>query len=428
MSVDATLYPTGAVTNGTTAPASLSGSSYYATFRAFNNNAVDVFDVQSYANGSPFLTVLTKFGRTRNGGKFNEVGINEEENANYPTFKFLEIDKESDTFTVNAITAAGVAGTNSTFTLVSTAGVKRTQMLRNVRTNEFIRVVSVDSATQITATRKVGDAPNIAFAANDVLVYVSTAVEHGTSKITDTAAPGQLRDNNVQKFMETIEITDEDVFSAKYEDKAKFIERRLNTGMYNLRMQLERAAIFGEKSTGTDANGKSFYTSEGAIGFARRGFTGDISGGLTTRTLEDTLSVTTEYMSPGNDTKILLLGAKAKSAINSLYTGRIARETIGDIKEQVETIEIGTGKFIIMQSPLMNATSGYDKHALIIDPGYFKLCYPSGKSLDGSTLDGKAKFLMDPTSTDQSMGGTYTAYMGFKNVHAQSAGLIKISA
>lgn len=56
----------------------------------------------------------------------------------------------------------------------------------------------------------------------------------------------------------------------------------------------------------------------------------------------------------------MLLSAKAKSAINALYTGRINKETIGDIKEQVETIEIGTGKFIIMQHQLMNAASGYE--------------------------------------------------------------------
>lgn len=97
-------------------------------------------------------------------------------------------------------------------------------------------------------------------------------------------------------------------------------------------------------------------------------------------------------------------------------------------KEQVETIQIGTGKFIIMQHPLMNAASGYEKHGLVVDPGYLKICYPSGVDLNGSTFDGKSRFEMDPTSTYANMTGSFVAYMGLKNISANSAGIFKISA
>lgn len=423
MALDSNLYATGAVTSGTVAPASTSGESYYSTFRTFDTSTVNVFEVESLATGSPFLTLMTKIGRSKDGsGTFKDLGISEELTSEYPQFKFLEIDQETDAWSCNAVTAAGTAGADSTFTVTSTAGLKVSHVIRNVRTNEQIRVTAVTSATQFTATRKMGDATNVATQVGDTFVLIATAVAHGVNKVSDTGAPGTLRENNIQKFMETITITDRDMLSNKFGGKEAFIKQRLHTGMYNLRMQMERGALFGEKSAYND-----IYTSEGLVGFARRGLVGDISSGLTTRTLEDTLGLTTEYMSPGNNTKVLLLSGKAKSAINSLYTGRIQRESIADIKEQVETIEIGTGKFMIMQHPLLDQQSGYNGYGLVVDPGYFKIMYPTGKDLEMNGIDGRATFTIDPTSDRFSMSGTYSAYAGFKNVHANSAALLKIA-
>jgi Ni2+-binding GTPase involved in maturation of urease and hydrogenase len=430
MALDSVLYPTTPGSTATTPAAAVTGTSNYSTFELYNNNEIEIFDTSAYANGSKFLTMLTRFGRARNAGNFNELGIAEKMITNYPEIRYKEQDKETDTFNVNAAAAAGTAGANMTVVFTSTAGLCNSMLLRCQRTNEILRIVSVDSGTNVTATRKVGDATNVALTTSDVFLLTSTAVAHTVSSLVDIGAPGVDRVNYVQKFVETVELTDENMFTSKAGgDNKAFVERRLNQAMYGLRLQIERAALFGEKFTGTDSvSGKSFYTTEGAIAMARRGWTDDISGSLTTKLVEETLGVTTQYMAPGSDTKFLILGAKAKSAINSLYTGRIARESIADIKEQVETITIGSGRFVLLQSPFMNASSGYEKHALVVDPGYFKVCYPTGTNLEGQSVDGKAKFQMEPTSTYANQKGSVVAYMGFQNANANAAALIKVAA
>lgn len=429
MSTNATLYPTGPGSTATTAAPSVTGSANYSTFEAYNNADIDIIDVSSLANGNKFLTMVTAFGRSRNDGKFDEVGLSERMISNYPEIRYKEQDKETDSWAINAAAAAGTAGANMQITLTSTAGLTNSMILRVVRTNEQVRVVSVDSGTLVTVTRKTGDAPNVALTTSDVFVSIATAVPHGVANLTDTGAPGVDRVNYIQKLVQTVELDDGNMFTAKLgHTNSQFIERRLKQAQFEMRNQLERLALFGEKGIGSE-NGKAFYTTEGAISMARRGWTDDISAALTTQTLEDSLTQCTNYMAPGSDMKILLLGSKAKSRINALYTGRLQYETIANIKEQVETITIGTGKFVLMQSPFMNATTGYAEHGLIVDPAYFKICYPTGGvGLDGTGYDGKIKLHYDPTSTYASQKASLVGYVGFQCGNANSGGLIKIAA
>lgn len=425
MAIGADGYPTGAVSSGTTPAASTTQQAVYQSLEAFNNQSIELYDTSSYSNGAPLLSMLTNFGRSRNGGTFDSLGINEEVINTGMTFKWREQDRETDVFTVNAAIAAGTAGANTSFTVTSTAGLIAQSVLRNVRTNEQIRVVSVDSATTFTATRKVGNITNVAMVVNDVLVLLSTAVNRGVADLDTSAAPAVEKIGYVQKFIQTLKIDDFDMMSSKILDPKAFIAKISAQKGYQLRLDQERAALFGQAYADPSGN---FYTTEGVLSFAQRGFSGDISGALTTRAVEETLSACTEYMSPNNQVKILLLGIKAKAAINALYTGRINRENIADIKEQVETIEIGSGKFVIMQHPLMSATSGYDKHALVLDPGYLKMVYPEGVDLEGKGFNGRARFEMNPTSTHSNMFGSFVSYMGMKNISANSAGIFKISA
>ena len=145
MALDAFNYPTGAVTSGTTAPANVTQQAMYATLAEYNNSEIELYDTQSYANGSPFLTMLTKFGRARNSGDFKSIGTSEDNLSNFPDIKWKEQDKENDIFVVNAISAVGTPGVNMQITLTSTVGLIAQQTLRNVRTNEQVHVVSVDS-------------------------------------------------------------------------------------------------------------------------------------------------------------------------------------------------------------------------------------------------------------------------------------------
>ncbi len=418
-------YPTGATSTSTTAPASTTQQAVYQSLEAFNNASIELYDTSSYSNGAPMMSMLTNFGRSRNGGSFDDIGVNEVMVDTGMITKWREQDGETDIFIVNAASAAGTAGANTSFTVTSTAGLVAQTIVRNVRTGEQLRVVSIDSATTFTATRKVGTINNVAMVVGDVLQRLATAVGRGVADLDAYGAPAVEREGYIQKFVQTLKIDDFDMMSSKIMDPKAFIAKMSGQKAYALREDQERAALFGQAYKDPSGN---HYTTEGLLSFAGKGFAGDISGSLTTRTMEETLTTCTEYMSPNNNMKLLVLGTKARAAINSLYTGRIRRETIADIKEQVETIEIGNAKFAIVPHPLMNEKSGFNRHAMVVDPGYIKICYPTGVDLEGKGFNGRARFEMNPASTYANMTGSFVSYMGLQNISPNSAGLFQIAA
>lgn len=421
-------YATTPGSSAVAAPVSSTQAAEITSLEAYDNSEIDVIDISKNSGGSQFLTMLTKFGRARNGGNFNEIGLTEEIINNFPEIRYKEQDQESTTFTVNAIATAGTAGVASTIVLTSTVGLLPSMTLRVVRTNEQIRIISVDSATNITAVRGAGTVANAALAVNDVLYVLGTSVSAGVAGIGDVGSAGVDKVNYIQKFVESLEINDFQSMSAKVGGSKKgIIERRMQQALVQMQTQIERAAIFGQKYSGTDSNG-AYYTTEGAIECAKRGWTDDISGSLTQRTLEEALSQPMRYISPNNTTKFLLCGSRVRPALSSLFQSQINKEDILDSSTAVNTLTINNGKYIIVESPLLDESSGFEKHALVIDPSFFKVCYGSGEGMEGR-FDGKTRFVYNKAeSTYAKQKGDYVTYVGFKNSNSNASALIRVVA
>lgn len=420
-------YATTPGISGTADPVSSTGAAEYTSLELYDNSEVDIIDISKYGGGSPFLTMLTKFGRSRNGGKFNELGLTERTVNNFPEIRYKEQDSESQTYTVNAIAAAGTAGANMTIVFTSTVGLLPSMTLRIVRTNEQIRIVSVDSATNVTATRMVGTVTNQALAVNDVAFVLGTSVASGTASIGDVGSSAADRVNYIQKFVESVEIKDFQMMSAKVGgSKSAIIDRRMKQAAVNMSMQIERAALFGQKFSGVDGSGNPYYTTEGLVECAKRGWSDDISGSLTLRTLEEGLAQPMRYLSPNNTTKFLLCGSRVRPAISALVQSQINKEDVLDSSTRVETLTIGNGKYIFIDSPMLDETSGFEKHAIVVDPAFFTVCYPTGEGFDGK-FDGKTRFEYNQAdSTYANQKGDYVAYVGFQNANANSTALLKI--
>ena len=136
-----------------------------------------------------------------------------------------------------------------------------------------------------------------------------------------------------------------------------FIARIAAQKNYQLRLDMERAALFG-KYAGTNASGKEYYQTEGLISSLA---VVKLVMSLVHSLLVYLRKLLVYVLSMSQVTKQRLCFLVVKQGCNQCTLhGRINVETIGDIKEQVGTIQIGTGKFIIMQHPLMNAASGYE--------------------------------------------------------------------
>jgi hypothetical protein len=231
------------------------------------------------------------------------------------------------------------------------------------------------------------------------------------------------KDNYIQKFVETCQITDADSMSNKV--TTQFVKDLMAERLVKHGRDLEYAAVFGQKvSVATDAAGNSVYATEGALQTALRGWTGDISAGLTNEILERELSRPFQY---GSSTKIGLCGRKAKAKIRSLFENRINVSNNETISLKFSQIDMNSGTLILVDHLLMDADSGYDSHIIIVDPSTFKVVYPSGTDLEGNKITGKTQFIMNTAeSTFGLQKGDYRTYLGFENSNANAMGCFKV--
>lgn len=135
-------------------PAELNERSFAAAIlRLFPNGSAPLFG----------LTALSKKGTAKatTHGYFTKTMV----------FPFAQINN-----------GAGYVAGATVFVVDATAGLVPKQVLHNTRTKENMRIISVDSAVQITVTREFGRIVAAALLDNDKLVVVGTAFEEGSAR------------------------------------------------------------------------------------------------------------------------------------------------------------------------------------------------------------------------------------------------------
>jgi Family of unknown function (DUF5309) len=415
-------YPSGSESTTVASPASATIAAEITSLELFNNAEVDVLDV-SYSSGKQaFLGTIIALGRMRGDASYKDLGLTEEVLDNNE-IRWIEQDEEIRFVTL------GAAATNvaTTLTLVSTAGLNAGQILSAVETNENVRIVSVDSATVVTVARGQGSIAGTAMSNSLKLRVLGVAAPGGASNPTAFGSVGVPKSNYIQKFYDSVTITDFQSMTAKAGgNKKAFITKLMQNAYSEHRKKIELSAIFGQKSTGTDANGQPYFQTQGLFDVARQGWTSDISASLTRRTLDEALSTPMNY---GSKTKILLCGTRVRPAISDLfYAGQVRTENIkgNNIDLTVEKLTVNGGEYIMVQHPYMDTINGLEKYALVVDLENFKVCYGSGVDMNGKSFTGKTRFEFDPRSTYANQSGDYVTYMGFKISNPNAFAAIKV--
>lgn len=416
-------YPSGATpTTTVAAAASVAGATSLLSEYLFDNSEIDVTKV--FRGRNSLFSVLTNLGRV-NGGSYDSLGSFEKMSNNYPEYKWQNKGEDGYQFTINA----GVLIGDTTITLVSTVGLFAGRRLQSTETNEVVTVKSVDSATVITVVR--GPVP-VAMTNGGNLLSVGTAVGVGVASTVFVGAANTDKSNYFQHFVTTVTVTDKDMLAAKVGgDKRAQIEGVLADKMATHADEIERGLLFGQKQTFTDGTLGEVYAMDGVKEFCIKGWTADISSGLTIQTLEDALAYPLRYAKDGSTTKILLCGSKVKSKISALfYGGQVRTEDIEEINLRVEKVMTNGGEYILLQHPFMDQSSGdWSKCALVLDPGYIDIVYPQGVDLEKKGFNGKTAIIYNTKqstyASEQIDMSTYLT-VAVKNVNA--CGALKISA
>jgi hypothetical protein len=418
-------YPVNPASTTVPAPASSTQAQEITSLELFDNSEVDLVSIAYSSGQQSFLGTVLALGRMHGDGAYKDLGLTEMVVEN-SEIRWLEQDEEV------RIVTMGAAATNvaTTITLVSTAGLNAGQILSSIETNENMRISTIVSATQITVVRAQGSVGAAAITNGTTLRVLGLAAAGGASNVTAFGSVATPKNNYIQKFLDTITIDDFQMISSKVGmNKSQFIKTEMNRSMVEHMKKIEMAVVYGQKSTGTDANGRPYFQTQGLFDFARTGYTADISASLSRRTLDEALSVPMNY---GSKTKILLCGSRVRPAISDLfYSGQVRTENIqgNNINLTVTKLTVNGGEYIMVQHPYMDELNGMEKYALVVDIDNFKVCYASGVDMKGRKFTGKTRFeFNDAISNYAVQSGDYVSYLGFKMTNANAFAAIKVVA
>lgn len=415
-------YVTAPLTTTQAAPASTTLDAEYASLAAYDNSEVELYDIAK--GGTPFYSTLTNLGRQLNDGDYENIGLNESNvlmSNNFPTYTFLEQDEKQEYYSC----PLGATAVNTTISLLSTAGIIVGDIIQSVTTNEQMRVTAVTNATDIVVTRGFGTVAALAIPAATVFRLISNSIAAGVAGNGTSGEVAVSKTNYFQKITTTISTTDFENMTPKFGgSKADQIKRTMKRKVIEQATKLEKALLFGQAKAVTGGVAHM----GGMLDAASLGWTDDISGALTRLTFEQALSNPLRYTKAGRAKKIAFVGTEVMSAISNLfYAAQVRTENIQRLDLTVQNISINNGEIMFVQHPFMDSSSGYSKYALVVDPSYVRMVYPTGVDLNGRTFDGKTKFYYLADQSNYSVQkGDWVTYATLEVANSNAHGLFKI--
>ena len=286
------------------------------------------------------------------------------------------------------VSAAGQLSADTTFTVVSTAQLLPGQIHRIDSTGENIIINSVISATQVAVTRGVGSVAAAAIGANIYAYQVGNAYEEASLRPNSLIINPVRITNYTQIFRNTWAVSDTIRATQMIAGDTNVAESRQDCAALHA-ADIEKALFFGQKTQGT-RNGQAFRTLGGLIEI-----TGTLgyypsymssvnvtTAGATTNltqleaALDPVFNQTTDPK--GANERALFVGGVAKKVVtavgrlNGTYTLVDGQTSFG---LQFSTFKTSRGTFRMIEHPLFNSNTSWQKLAVAVDLASFNVAY-----------------------------------------------------
>ena len=317
------------------------------------------------------------------------------------------------------VLAANVAITDTVFTVVSTANLLPGMLLRIDSTGENVILNAINSLTQISVTRAIGNVSAAAAVSGVAGFQVGNAFEEGSLRPNALIINPVRVTNLTQIFRNTWAITDTIRATQMIAGETNIAESRQDCAAFHA-ADIEKALFFGQKSQSI-RNGQPFRTMDGLISivgnltyYPSSYVTPNVSvaGGTTNYTqLEGFLDpVFNQATDPkAANERVLFVGGAAKRVINNI--GRLNGTyfiTDGQTNWglQFSTFKTTRGTFRIIEHPLLNSNTSWAKMAIAVDLTTFRLAYLGDRKTQNKEFNQDAGEAND--NGIDAVGGTLT--------------------
>lgn len=305
---------------------------------------------------------------------------------------------------------AGYAAGILVYVVDSTENILAADMLRNQRTGEIQRVVSVDSATQITVARAIGQVAAAAIVDNDKLYKVGNAFEQASNRPASRLMNPVRVMNYTQIFRNSWALPGTMTAVAPVAGSSLTAESREDCGMFH-GTDIEASLIFGQKSGQTVSN-QYLTTMDGLVESVRRlaPVANTTTAGATTTyaQLETALNPVFDVITNGRNgnERILFVGGTARQVINGI--GRLSGtyqivDGQTNFGLQFQTFKTSRGTFRMIEHPLFNSNDDWKKLAIAVDMPSLQVAYLRNTKNEEYGTNGQ---LAD--SGQDAVGGTLT--------------------
>lgn len=385
------------------APVNTTQALEVAGFEQYDNRDYEVLNIGREFH--PMMYTITAMGRYLRGDMKN-IWANEKTTTNFPEFKWDERDESNTLFTADE--TINISATS--LDVVSTAGLYPNLILRNVETNERIRITAVVDSTELTIQRAVWETVAQDITSWDKFQVIASASEAGKASESSFFVANQHKSNYIQKIVTTVS---QDDFQRLGYKVGNYADTIMAEKLAQHMEEKEKVALFWEKKSSVNpVTWKVFYTAQWVITHCLNGWSDDISSALSIDTFEEALEKPLQY---GSKTKILMGSYKAIRAIRWLYADNMVfNDEIVEVNMKFQKITINSWDFTLLAHPFLDAQSGYEDYLFVIDPKFIKFVYPQVWNEWGVMfgIDGKTTFKINPSSvTPTYQEWSYYTYM-----------------
>ena len=304
----------------------------------------------------------------RNGAPlFALTSMMKSERTTSPEFYWWEEPLFMYTFTVTGVVAIGAAAVPIA---ADATRLKPGDVLKNGRTGEHVRVISVTSNTAITVERARGpggspEGTDAAMANNDTLLYVGSAYREGAPRGIGTSASPTKQNNFTQIFRDPVEITRTAMQTTTYRTGDPFANDKARTA-HKHAAGIERALWFGAKYE-TLENGQPIRYTGGILSFIPTANVYDVGGTLTMNELEDQLAGMFAF---GSGEKLAFTSIQVIALISRLVRLNGQFEMSSTTKEygmDVRRLFGPAGTIVLTEHPMFSATPYLRNDIFVLD-------------------------------------------------------------
>jgi hypothetical protein len=298
-----------------------------------------------------------------------------------PKFRWSEFELDDRFDAINDATPP--TSTDTVWTVDSTDGMYPEALIKVPRTKEVVRVVTVDSGTQVTVVRSYGAAAAVALVDDEPLFVIAQAREEG-----DVSKPARAREpvekvNYTQIFRRWVDETGT-THSSDQDTQPHDWRFQQAQNMIEHQKDKELAFWFGTPGEETGVS-HPVRTTGGVEHFATENNVG-AGGGLTELEFENWLRPGLRYGNPTN--KILVVSRLVASVLNQFSSTKL-QTSVGD---KVYGVSVNRwlsahGEVKIVSHPLFEGL--YEGYAFLLDldKGNVRYRYLHGQESPGRSRD-----------------------------------------